>query len=66
MPFSNMRQVGKLPKCSECDNDAEFHVITPVKVEIDACYNHFLSYVETRLGAKTVSQYVMVQKGGGK
>jgi hypothetical protein len=46
--------------------EAEFEVITPMKMKARLCATHFMDYVESRLGTGTVAQLVQVRKAGGK
>jgi hypothetical protein len=67
------KNVPQLPPCTECQatdvnppREAEFEVITPMKMKARLCATHFMDYVESRLGTGTVAQLVLVRKAGGK
>ncbi len=64
--------VEKLPPCTECvaearnePNDAEYRVKTPMKTTANLCFNHFMDYVEARLGTQTVARFALVARAGG-
>lgn len=63
------KPVDKLPICSECQaserttpNDATFTVLTPMKMRLNLCDEHFFDYVTNRLGSQTVTQLVVASK----